>query len=42
MFSLDQVLCGHCTSRGLRATGADRDGSGSEGHELESKGDHLY
>ena len=34
-------LRGHCTSQVLCATGSDRDCSGSEGHELGSKGDHL-
>ena len=42
-----QVMCcvllrwGHCTSWVLCATGSDREGSGSEGHGLGSKGDHL-
>ena len=35
------LLWGHCTSQVLCATGSDRDSSGSEGHELGSKGDHL-
>ena len=35
------LLCGHCTNYVLCATGSDREGSGSEGHELGSKGDHL-
>ena len=35
------LLCGHCTSQVLCATGSDRNSSGSEGHGLGSKGDHL-
>ena len=35
------LLCGHCTSRVLRTTGSDREGSDSERRELGSKGDHL-
>ena len=35
------LLCGHCTSQVLCATGSDREGSGSKGHELGPKGDHL-
>ena len=35
------LLCGHCTSQVLCATGSDRDSSGSEGHGPGSKGDHL-
>ena len=35
------LLCGHCTSQVLSATGYDREGSGSDGHELGSRGDHL-
>ena len=35
------LLCGHCTSQVLCATGSDRESAGSEGHGLGSKGDHL-
>ena len=35
------LLWGHCTGQVLCATGSDRESSGSEGHELGSKGDHL-
>ena len=35
------LLCGHCTSQVLSATGSVGEGSGSDGHELGSRGDHL-
>ena len=35
------LRCEHCTNQVLCATGSDRESSGSEGHGLGSKGDHV-
>ena len=35
------MLCEHCNSWVICATGSDREGSGSGDPELETKGDHL-